>query len=261
LTGRVSLPLALVGCCISYASYMLDHVADVGRFTDELRSARVRTVTKSRLSHVLAPAAFTLASLVTLHVAGLAALALLLGFPLAVALHGTPLLGVLTGGRLGVRRIKDIPFAKAFHTALVLGLIVPFSAFFLHVHAPALTAGLTLFEVLRNFSNTVACDFKDLERDHAEGVRTIPMALGIPATTRLLLAVDASSIALLIVGVTVGGWPTWMLALAVAVLGSSAGLVALARSRRDAEFLCTVVLDSEHAIALVLAALWWAATS
>lgn len=257
LTGSASLRLSLVGFFICYSSYMLDHVADAERFSDTLSSARVTTLARSRVSHVLALLAFVAAALITWHTAGLAALAMLLVFPFGVAMHGTPLLGVLTRGALGYHRIKDIPYAKAFHTALILALIVPFCALFLGVQDPLLTLLVYAYFYLRCFSNTVACDFKDLERDRAECVRTIPIALGIPLTTRILLTVDAVSVAMIIVGLACGGWPGWTAALAVAACISSGALVYLARTGRDAEFVCNVVLDSEWTVALALASLFW----
>lgn len=257
LTDAVSIPLALVGCCISYASYTLDQVADVDRFSDDLRSERVGAAGKSRISRASALLAFAVSVLVTAYAAGVAALAMLLVFPLAVAMHGTPLLGVLTRDALGYRRIKDVPYAKAFHTASILALIAPFCALFLDVHEPRLTALLFVWFFLRCFSNTVACDYKDLERDRAEGVQTIPMALGIARTTAMLLIVDFVCIALAIAGIGWGGWPPWTAALALAVLGSSVALVHLTCTWREHEFICNVVLDSEFALSLLFASLLW----
>jgi 4-hydroxybenzoate polyprenyltransferase len=113
------------------------------------------------------------------------------------------------------------------------------------------------YAYLRCFSNTVACDYKDVERDQAEGVRTIPIALGIPLTTRILLVVDGVSVAMIIAGIAWGGWPSWTAALAMSVCISSVALIQLARSGRDHEFVCNVVLDSEWTVALALASLFW----
>lgn len=255
LTGTISIPLTVIGICICYASYMLDHVSDANRFAGSLQSARVSTVASNRTSQILALLAFVAAVALTWVTADGRALAMLLVFPLAVAMHGTPLLGALTRGSLGYRRIKDIPYAKAFHTAFILALIVPFSALFLRVHQPALTLQFFIFVYLRCFSNTVACDYKDLERDQAEGVRTIPMALGIRPSAGLLLTVDALSAALVVAGIVWGGWPGWTVALAIGVFISSAALIQLVRTWRDHEFLSSVVLDGEFALSLALALL------
>jgi 4-hydroxybenzoate polyprenyltransferase len=257
LTGSASIRLALVGFFIVYSSYMLDHVADANRFSEPLSSARVAALSKSRVSHLLALLGFVASAVITWLTAGFAALAMLLVFPLGVAMHGTPLLGVVTRGALGYHRIKDIPYAKAFHTASMLALIVPFCALFLGVHEPLLTFLLYAYFCLRCFSNTVACDYKDIERDQAEGVRTIPIALGIPRTTHILLIVDGVSVAMIIAGLAWGGWPGWTAALAIAVCISSVALLYLARTGRDPEFVCNVVLDSEWTVALALACLFW----
>jgi 4-hydroxybenzoate polyprenyltransferase len=113
------------------------------------------------------------------------------------------------------------------------------------------------YAYLRCFSNTVACDYKDVERDQAEGVRTIPIALGIPLTTCILLSIDGASVAMIIAGLAWGGWPGWTATLAISVCISSLALVHLARSGRDHEFVCNVVLDSEWTVALALASLFW----
>lgn len=253
LTGAISVPLAVVGYAISYASYMLDHVSDAHRFSESLQSARIETVAKSRTSHMLALVAFVVAVIVTLVVAGGAALALLLLFPFAVAMHGTSLFGKLTRGAFRYQRVKDIPYAKAFHTAFILALIVPFAAVFLRVGEPLLIVGVFAFYYLRCFSNTVACDYKDLERDKAEGVRTIPMALGIVPSACVLLLVDAISIALVAAGIAAGILPVWTVTLAASVLISSLGLIHMVRTWRDHEFVSSVVLDSEFTLSLILA--------
>ena len=253
LTGTVSLSLAIVGYSISYASYMLDHISDAKRFSESLQSARVGTVAKSRISHILALVAFFAAVAVTLWSAGLAALGMLLLFPFAVAMHGTSLFGKLTRGVFGYQRIKDIPYAKAFHTALILALIVPFSAIFLHAEQAAPAVMAFAFFYMRCFSNTVACDYKDLERDKAEGVRTLPMALGIGGSAAILLAVDAASIGLVAYAITIGLWPDWAIVLVAGVLVSSAALIRMVRTWRDHEFLSSVVLDSEFTLQLILA--------
>jgi 4-hydroxybenzoate polyprenyltransferase len=252
LTGRISSPLALVGYAISYASYMLDHVSDAKRFSDSLQSARVGTVAKSRTSHILALAAFVVAVAVTLGTAGVAALGMLLLFPFAVAMHGTSLFGKLTGGVFGYQRIKDIPYAKAFHTALILGLIVPFSAIFLGMTTATPVLVAFFFFYMRCFSNTVACDYKDLERDRVEGVKTLPMALGIRGSAALLLTVDAASIGLVVWAIVCGLWPAWAALLVIGVLMSSIALIRMVSTWQDHEFLSSVVLDSEFTVQLLL---------
>lgn len=258
LTGKISAPLAAVGYAISYASYMLDHVSDAKRFSESLQSARVGTVAKSRSSHILALLAFVVAVVVTVWAAGWFALAMLLLFPFAVAMHGTSLFGKLTGGVLGYQRIKDIPYAKAFHTALILGLIVPFSAVFLGIEGAMPVLVAFAFFYMRCFSNTVACDYKDLERDRVEGVKTIPMALGIRQSATLLLAVDAASIGLVAWATLSGLWPEWTAVLVVGVLMSSAALVRMISTWDDHEFLSSVVLDSEFTVQLLLALILFA---
>jgi 4-hydroxybenzoate polyprenyltransferase len=105
---------------------------------------------------------------------------------------------------------------------------------------------------MRCFSNTIACDYKDLERDRVEGVRTIPMALGIGGSAGLLLAVDLASLGLVGWAIAAGLWPAWTIALGVGVLMSSFALVRMVTTWRDHEFLSSVVLDSEFTVQLIL---------
>ncbi|MDQ4001956.1 MAG: hypothetical protein M3283_13395 [Actinomycetota bacterium] len=105
--GRLSLPLFMAVFLCVYASYMVDHLAEVDKFDEGLTSGRSRALRRKRSQILLAVVAFLSAVAMSGAFSGYAA-ALLLVFPASVAFYGTPLLGRLTGNQLGISRFKDM---------------------------------------------------------------------------------------------------------------------------------------------------------
>lgn len=194
-TGQISVPLVLATFLLVYSSYMIDHLADVGRYDDAIDSERSRTLFRNRRRFMAYGAgAFGLALWLTATQANLAAVLLLLIFPLSVALYGTDGFGRLTRGCLGYRRIKDIPGIKAFYTAFFWGLLMIYALQFLGLERPTLAAFFFGHMGLSAFTNTVYCDLKDLPRDRADGVWTLPLLFGVPRTLRLLHRVNLAAL-------------------------------------------------------------------
>jgi 4-hydroxybenzoate polyprenyltransferase len=89
------------------------------------------------------------------------------------------------------RRLKEIPVAKSLLVAVAWALPPALLPVYI---AGALPGMITLAAVLFFFSlvfiNTVLFDMRDVEGDRLTGVRTIPVCIGIPNTTRLLTLVN-----------------------------------------------------------------------
>jgi 1,4-dihydroxy-2-naphthoate octaprenyltransferase len=212
--GRVSIPLVTAAFLLVYSSYLIDHLADVGRFEKEMDSDRSRAL--SRHKHMLAvfgTGAFAGALAITAFSAPPTAMLLLLSFPLAVMFYGTTWFGKLTRHRFGYRRLKEIPGIKAFYTAFFWGLLTLYANCF--VGGNELTVAIFFFGYLLAlfFVNTVFCDFKDLYRDRIDGVDTLPLLLGVPATLQLLRRCNWVAL-LWLYGFALAGWiPPWLIGL------------------------------------------------
>jgi 4-hydroxybenzoate polyprenyltransferase len=216
ICGGISLSLALAASLLVYSSYLIDHLADVGRFDSELDSDRGRSMARhQRIFAVYGVSTFLGAIAITALEANSASVLLLLTFPLSVVLYGTEWFGRLTFGLLRYRRLKDIPGIKAFYTAFFWGLLMVYADCFLGGGGLPILAFFFGYMLMSLFVNTVFCDFKDLHRDRADGVATLPLLLGVPQTFQLLHLVNHFSL-LWLCGFVATGWvPVGLLGLAL----------------------------------------------
>lgn len=210
VTGSISLPLlAVVFLCI-YSSYLIDHLAEVEQFDDTLASARSRLMAKKRLFATAGALAYFTALVLAGFHAGAASVVGLLVFPLSVLFYALPLLRVLSGGRCRFASVKDIPGFKSVYTAVFWGWLMIYACDFLGAGTLAERCCLALCMTLTDYVNTVLCDFKDLNRDRAAGVRTLPVMLGRERTLRLLSAVNGLAVLLPVLFALSGAAPAWL---------------------------------------------------
>src|SRR5262245_53717840 len=80
VNGRVSPPLSLVTFLLVYSSYLIDHVAEVNTFGDELGSARSRALARKGVFIALGTVTFGVAVAITALVANALAAAILFMF-------------------------------------------------------------------------------------------------------------------------------------------------------------------------------------
>lgn len=254
-TGKVSLPLALAAFLCVYSSYLIDHLSDVGRLDAGLASSRTKTLARISLFRGLGLCAYLLSMWLTLSCAGIDAAMILLCFPLSVTLYATPLFGRLTRGLFGYRRFKDIPGFKSIYTAFFWGLLMVYAAVFVGGTNPHIVGFFFLYMLLSDVVNTVFCDYKDLERDRAEGVLTWVSMLGPTRTTRLLKQINIAAFGLLMLAVAAHWMPDWLLALGAvhlyvhAVIGQGHTLTVNGGNPGDA------LMDAEFVLWLPLALL------
>ncbi|MGY6217216.1 hypothetical protein ACW73L_18830 [Methylolobus aquaticus] len=213
LTGALAWPLAVATFLCVYSSYLIDHLADVGELAPEHESDRTKALSNRALFSALGQAAFIGALAISYAYSGLASALLLLCFPVAVALYGTPLFGALAGRFVPYRRLKDIPGIKAFYTAFFWALLVVYAAGFMAAIEPRVTGFFVAYVFLSDLVNTIFCDFKDLERDRLEGVVTLPLMLGVERTTLWLHRVNLAALAVLWGAVMMHWVPSWLIAL------------------------------------------------
>jgi 4-hydroxybenzoate polyprenyltransferase len=248
-TGDVSLPLCLSAFLFIYASYRIDHLAEVNRFDETLSSARSRALAQKGLQIGLAITAFVAALAMTWMFSGWHSAALLLVFPVAVAFYGTPLLNKITAGRLGATRIKNIPQLKALYTSFFWALLFVFGSVFLRVPQDGVLFFFFGWMWMRLFAITVFCDCKDVERDRAEGVSTFVLRLGLPRTLRLLGFVNVLSLVWLAIFVVAQVLPLWVLPLGLVGFYTRLQLQRMTQPNVDVEYLCDVMMDGEF--------IWW----
>lgn len=212
-SGRLSLPLAAVAFLTVYSSYLIDHLADIGRLDACLTSERTRKLARAKAVKFFGIGAFASALALSWLHAGLATTSILLCFPLSVAFYGTSLFGRLTGGRCRYRRLKDIPGLKSFYTAAFWCVLMMYAAVFVRTEQTLAIAFFCAYMMLSALVNTVFSDYKDVERDRAEGVRTWIVILGLERTTTCLRLINFFALVLLLAAILIACIPSWMIAL------------------------------------------------
>lgn len=97
---------------------------------------------------------------------------------------------------LALPRVKDVPFAKAFVTAMgfwIVGMLAPvlleqpLSPRLLIELARSSAPGIGFFLCL-----TILLDIRDVEGDRIAGMKTLPTELGVPATAALLVLLSSA---------------------------------------------------------------------
>lgn len=199
VADHVSIPLfAVVFLCI-YSSYLIDHLAEVEQFDESLASERSRLLNRRRLFATAGAISYLAALVITGCTAGWGSMVALLIFPLSVVLYALPVLRTLSFGLFPFARVKDIPGFKSVYTALFWGGLMWFACDFLSSGTLPVIVCLSLHMALTDFVNTVLCDFKDLERDRAEKVKTLPILLGTARTLDLLSLVNTLTVLVILV--------------------------------------------------------------
>lgn len=213
-TGSLSLWAAFAAALCVYSSYLIDHLAEVDTFEDGLASDRSKLLAASRRRTAgFGAAAYLLALGIAGWQSGLSAFLMLLSFPLAVVIYCTPVIPRRTAGKWSMIRLKEIPGLKAVYTAAFWGWLMSFALVFHHTGSWGEHAGFAGFMFLALLVNTVFCDFKDLERDRAEGVPTLPLTLGAAPTFRLLMGVSLAAAIWLVLSIALNWLPTTAVAL------------------------------------------------
>lgn len=175
----------------------------------------------------------------------------------ALLLYSFPVLPRSVARRVGVSRLKEVFVLKNLWVAGTLTATSTLLPVVMHggvPHWPPLLA-LTAFLLGRWAINVILFDVRDEAGDRANGLRTVPVALGRAKTLRLLHLINGA-LFVLTVAAPLLGWirPAFAL-LAVSCAYAWAYLRrAASSSDDDLHFLCDVVSDGEQ---LVLAGGVW----
>ncbi|EGQ43806.1 MAG: 4-hydroxybenzoate polyprenyltransferase related protein [Candidatus Nanosalina sp. J07AB43] len=90
------------------------------------------------------------------------------------------------------RRLKEIPLVKNMVVGFSLGLLwISGGVSSLSGSSPNLVLGIFLFLSIRVFIGSVIPDIRDIEGDRKAGITTLPVALGVDRTRKILLSANA----------------------------------------------------------------------
>jgi len=219
---------------LAFASYAVDRVADEvqanapGRHPERIRWSLSAIVAVGVMLPCALRGQWTLAALST-------------AYPLSVALYG---------------RIKRIPFVKVFYVAALWAALVLFAACAARAIRPLTLLAIALFVFGKIFVGVVVCDIKDMDADEKAGVRTIPTALGLRSSLRVLHACNAAFAGLTAILVVVRVLPMFMLVVEGHALVVCGVLLAMRRvpvARRF--YVSELAFDASYSLIVPLVAL------
>lgn len=232
LVGSISLTFVAISFLIVFASYRIDYLAE-----PETRAAAGFDRQRA-LNSAITAIAFLAAFAYLLKASRVAAMASL-PFPAATYFYTRPLFPRLA------RPVKEWPLFKAVYTSACWGGLVGFGMVYFGVAHVAIGAWLFLFTFLRMIVNSVACDFKDAERDRHRGVLTVPVVFGKDRTLKLLHAVNVAAALLIVLVILLGVAPPAYLWLVLSALWPYAYLRFIRHGGADLRWLSATVVDVE----------------
>ncbi len=121
-----------------------------------------------------------------------------------------------TKGATGISRLKDVTIVKNVTVAIGWSL-VPVLVSLYYLAYPASIFVLIPFVFLRLMANTIFFDQRDAEADASFGVRTLPVKMGMEASSRVMDLLDLVSGAYITLAVALGQLPLFAGALLVFV--------------------------------------------
>jgi 4-hydroxybenzoate polyprenyltransferase len=161
----------------------------------------------------------------------------------------------LAWGRRGPYRLKDVAGLKIFLIAIVWAgatALLP-AIVSLGEVAPWEIAVVTIERALYVFALTIPFDIRDLERDRAADIQTLPMYLGVESARRL--AVGTMVLFALVSGWHYGwSWESWTPPIVVSALITGVALVA--ERREYGELYYVGVLDGMMLLQWACVAVW-----
>jgi 4-hydroxybenzoate polyprenyltransferase len=233
---------------VFFAIYVLDRVA-AEPDTDALNHPERERFARRHARKLLGLCAVAYGAALVLASRGGPGRVLILSLPLvAVLLYSFPFVPRSLARWLGFSRLKEILVIKnmvmagTFATTLVLAPLPAQGA-----PVPRTLAALWVFLFLRFFINSVVFDMRDEHGDRLQGIRTIPVVLGV-RTRWLLHALNLALGAFLLAVPVLGLGPRAAAALAVGTPLTAWYLWYFVRTR-SLHFLCDVVVDGELYVA------------
>jgi 4-hydroxybenzoate polyprenyltransferase len=252
LGGAPSWRAPVIAFTVTMSSYTLDRLIDLARDGNIARANSLRGLRGLRLLNGLAfLSALALGFTSEQPLVGVVTLL----FPLSVALysaHWIPWL-IPALGRQNIRRIKDIPYAKAVYVPACWSGVVALAALLEPRSTPLRGMMAALFVFATTFVAATACDLRDIQEDARRGVRTIPARFGATRAMWLLQAVNLATVAIPLLGVAAGVLPRPALALALYPLPVALYLHRMGSPGADLTFYSDVIADAAFLVQPLLA--------
>ena len=149
-------------------------------------------------------------------------------------------------GAVGASRLKDVILVKNVTISFGWSLIpVLVGLYFLQL--PLAILALSPFIFLRLMVNTIFFDQRDVEADRAAGVKTLPLKMGAPGSSKAMDLIDVGSGVYLAAALASGVLPLFAGAL-LAFVPYSLGYRAYARSGKHRDSLRDFVADGEYVL-------------
>jgi len=149
-------------------------------------------------------------------------------------------------GRIGVARLKEATLVKNVTVSFGWSL-VPFLVGLYYSQLPAAVFAFAPFVFLRLMVNTIFFDQRDVDADASFGVKTLPVRMGMAASSRVMDVLDLASGVYLVAIVAFGAVPLFAAGLLVFVPYSFAyRLYAASGKHRDS--LRDLVADGEYVL-------------
>lgn len=159
-----------------------------------------------------------------------------------------------------VSRLKDVFLANTATVALTWAVPVAYLPVVIVGGNIGVTAHVVaVFFFIRVFITTEAFNIRDIEGDAAEGIRTLPVVLGVNGTQAVLHALNVLSFLILLIAVQAGILPLAMWIAVSPVVLYAAGYI-FALSRTEKLDVLTTVVDAEYilmALLLASAVIWF----
>lgn len=203
---EISISLLLASFLITFAVYSLNIVTD----SKEDAINRAQTHPKKAKCYLVLSIISMIASLTIGIIDSFGAF-----FVLIIPL----LIGLVYSIRISksLPRLKEIVGVKSIVVALswgVTGAFLPATMYSISIYKVALVFFYIFAQIL---VNTIIFDALDVKGDHASGIKTVPLALGIKKTRSLLLGINASFVVWLLYCMFSGAFSEYIVTLAFGV--------------------------------------------
>ena len=243
IIGATATPLLLVMAYLfSYGAYMMNRSTEIESDAVSHPERTQLLNQRKRYLPAISGGAFLIgyALAFTVNFVFFAALLVPLAFALLYSVGSKRLVGVI-----GVSKLKEKLLVKNLMVSFAWSLIpVLVGLYYLRFAWALLFLGAFIF--LRLMVNTLLFDVRDAEGDRSQGIRTVPVAYGVPGTYKAMAAIDLFTLAYVGAVAALGLLPLSASVLALLPLYSLGYAYFARKGKGDLGFICDVLVDGEY---------------
>jgi len=244
LGGGLTFVLLLMAYLFSYGAYMINRGSEIEEDAISNPGRTGYLAGRRRYLPLIAGACFGIGYLLAAltNLIFLIALLIPLFLSLLYSVGSKRLVSVL-----GVRRLKEKLLVKNVSISFGWSLIpLLVGLYYQNFSLPLLLLVPFIFQ--RLMVNTLLFDIRDLEGDRANGIRTLPIALGKKPAFQVMGAIDLVSAAYLVGLLISGSFPLYSLVLILLPAYSLINRWVASKGWANMNFLCDVVADGEYVL-------------